>query len=773
MNRLLRKFTLMMFVWGLGFFAVSCSASTPQPPTQASVTTSALGTSIATKQPSPTALPSVTTTRQPTLTGFFLQPSSCGGLCPPQVTPVFTPEHPQVSYHLKPLTEPDALNLIRELDQYAHDADVYGPAGSRGAFVESQLSIRFIIQEAMQRFPNLSYADEYLWHLEFSRAVRNEAGVDEWVMERINQAINGGGYSLDTLNDLLNLHGFNMNDIHPVSNLFGDGKQAWVFNVRTNDESVSDGLFLVARQRTPSGYQLFKLVSQWAFSVGDSSIQDIADVNKNNLPDITLNIGRHSGTSCQREMQIYEWNGTAFYDLSKGGFHSFDCDTDWNIVSGGSVPMIVASQNAQQGGAQYTWNGKFYEFSGYTNATPWQAWYYAADAGTNSPSNDVIQLPALLDSPDALKNGSTYPDYLRFRLGVAYALLSKPEQAIAEMQKLISSPRDPFVKVFSELAKAFLETYKGDVDLYQACVKTDQLDQATRKQYNDDDSALADGYGLSQDVLYGSRLALTFPCDMNAAFNLLLKTIPANSSDIPKLLRQNGVEIAYSAGFDLNNDGQQEWLVVDKQELWYLIALQDGIFQAHEAGGGSEKIPETVQVAHWTDVPDPALILQGKTSLDIFTVNKDFETNIALSAWKLKSFRIPESQTAPQIQLVYQDHLPPDDYYPSAPWEGYRWDAESQAFKDDLLEYKLFVENDHKGAAQIAATALPLWDHWAKQQLDMFGWDIKQNYYLAGLAYQLAGNDQKAAQIYWQLWHDYPESPYALMARAKLVPDKP
>ncbi len=162
-------------------------------------------------------------------------------------------------------------------------------------------------------------------------------------------------------------------------------------------------------------------------------------------------------------------------------------------------------------------------------------------------------------------------------------------------------------------------------------------------------------------------------------------------------------------------------------------------------------------------------MLRGKDSLDVFTVNKDFEMNNVLQEWKLKSFDLPDSQSSPAIQLVY-DTPAPDDYYPSVPWEGYRWDAESQTFKDDLLEYKLFVENDPKTAVEIAQAALPIWDRQAKK---FASWDADHHYYLAGLAYQMAGDDQKAAQIYWQLWHDYPESPYALIARAKLEPDKP
>jgi hypothetical protein len=42
-------------------------------------------------------------------------------------------------------------------------------------------------------------------------------------------------------------------------------------------------------------------------------------------------------------------------------------------------------------------------------------------------------------------------------------------------------------------------------------------------------------------------------------------------------------------------------------------------------------------------------------------------------------------------------------------------------------------------------------------------------HYLLGLAYELVGDSQNAVNAYWQLWHDYPDSPYVLLARAKLA----
>jgi tetratricopeptide (TPR) repeat protein len=41
-------------------------------------------------------------------------------------------------------------------------------------------------------------------------------------------------------------------------------------------------------------------------------------------------------------------------------------------------------------------------------------------------------------------------------------------------------------------------------------------------------------------------------------------------------------------------------------------------------------------------------------------------------------------------------------------------------------------------------------------------------YYLLGLAYETSGETDKARNIYWQLWKEYPDSFYAIAVQYKL-----
>src|SRR4030095_4268378 len=109
-------------------------------------------------------------------------------------------------------------------------------------------------------------------------------------------------------------------------------------------------------------------------------------------------------------------------------------------------------------------------------------------------------------------------------------------------------------------------------------------------------------------------------------------------------------------------------------------------------------------------------------------------------------------------------------YYPDHPWAGYRWDANENEFKDDLLEYDLFILHDPNEALKIANQLLLSLDEWPK---DYESYLFPYTYYVVGLTYELSGDQQKAAQVYWEIWHDFPASPFAVLAKYKLVKVEP
>ena len=119
----------------------------------------------------------------------------------------------------------------------------------------------------------------------------------------------------------------------------------------------------------------------------------------------------------------------------------------------------------------------------------------------------------------------------------------------------------------------------------------------------------------------------------------------------------------------------------------------------------------------------------------------------------------------PEYQVFFLTPEPGEDYY-GVPWSGYRWDSDHQKFRDDLIEYKLFVEHNPQEAVVLADQILPLLEEW--KNIPDVRWWMPYRYYLIGLSYELLADQGKAAQIYWQLWHDFPDSHYARLAEFKL-----
>ena len=124
----------------------------------------------------------------------------------------------------------------------------------------------------------------------------------------------------------------------------------------------------------------------------------------------------------------------------------------------------------------------------------------------------------------------------------------------------------------------------------------------------------------------------------------------------------------------------------------------------------------------------------------------------------------PNSDPA-QVQILYTKPAS-ENNYATGPWGGYRWDSARREFREDLIEYYLFIEHSPEKAVEIANVIMPLLLDW--RDLDSVAWALPRYFYLCGLSYELAGDDQSAAKIYWQLWHDFPESQYALMTKYKL-----
>jgi hypothetical protein len=121
-------------------------------------------------------------------------------------------------------------------------------------------------------------------------------------------------------------------------------------------------------------------------------------------------------------------------------------------------------------------------------------------------------------------------------------------------------------------------------------------------------------------------------------------------------------------------------------------------------------------------------------------------------------------------------------YTPKSSWYTVGWIFETRKLgivdsslrrqneKLRLAEKTLFEEHNPAGAIEPIQCLLDDQCAPLNKQPD----DLKHYVeYLLGLAYEQKGDDAKAVQAYWQLWHDYPQSPFAYVAQRKLKSASP
>jgi hypothetical protein len=92
------------------------------------------------------------------------------------------------------------------------------------------------------------------------------------------------------------------------------------------------------------------------------------------------------------------------------------------------------------------------------------------------------------------------------------------------------------------------------------------------------------------------------------------------------------------------------------------------------------------------------------------------------------------------------------------------WTSSEQELAIIQIEQALFEAGDFIQAKTALNELL------AKSLFDSSGLNLIKAYltYLLALTNELSGDEETAVNLYWQLWHDYPDSPYSLNARRKL-----
>lgn len=137
-------------------------------------------------------------------------------------------------------------------------------------------------------------------------------------------------------------------------------------------------------------------------------------------------------------------------------------------------------------------------------------------------------------------------DDWRYRLGIYHALAGNFEQATNYFSQIYKSPVENLSRWISP-AEQFLKTYKDPLDIYRACVQSQE-------------------------------------CDTRLALKSLVQMLPVKDIEAPgELLGGYGVYIRATGQYDFDGDGEVErWFTVaprtdSKLEFWILVSTSNGL----------------------------------------------------------------------------------------------------------------------------------------------------------------------------------------------------
>lgn len=525
-----------------------------------------------------------------------------------------------------------------------------------------------------------------------------------------------------------------------------------------------------------------------------SSAQQFIDLAEN-VPELGLDLDARPGFEYTDE---YPWPWY-FGPPDANGVKALTAQLRYTLGEG--CPDLGDTITYLWNGVQYHWAGEvFTSLDSSLPKTCQIAW--ALLRGSQDEQALAVLQTALEDgSADIAKTwGPAIKDYIRLQLGMLYALHGQRQMAVQALQTVRDQPEHPEFSMASQLARTFLDAYPAEQSV-KACIQTvrflndalsKQIHQSRNFGYYLHDSILGKwGFDDPNWVYNGSSV-----CDIQAAFRQsILNQNPQDLDQFVLWLNRTGINHEIVQTADLTGDGTQDWIAILQISSRFLVNIEWPVWVIVRDRGGLDSVvvdtfnkwPEDPGGATLTTLrPDPALLpvavlTQGK-DLIVFRLTQAEQLGVEV-LFNNKSRRdidhVSVDSTRDMITIFYQGNESVSQYL-------YTWVPELQTFnfpefaptpRDPFEEKVNRIENKLFSEAHPAEVISPL--------DALLAGDIRESQnngsgssspptirpylqYLLGLAYELTGDEANAVHTYWRIWHDYPNNPYALMARHKL-----
>ncbi len=779
------------------------ATNSPQPPATPTVTQTAVPSPTATLPP--TATPQPTFIPTPESPGWILQPT-------PTIFPVTTPAESSDGYQLQDWDEAKAMEFIQLAGSYAENVQpvIDTWANQNEVYAYAQSIVEMAIYEALLRFPETPSREWLEWQLAYAQVMQGKPEATALVVELLEAGFADGRYTLDNLNDSLRPHRFAIQtgDYKPypleVTNLFGGGEindLRLITTLRYPNSPQSDGALIAISRENPA--HVTPIASNWSQGFGRFSQIWLHDLTNDNQPELLIDWDISSGGVACHLLSILHWQGEEF----KNPGSALPCRSGWSIGSTDEKGnFIVEAEDTLIGmGAAavletYAWNGTTFELKTSSSPLPdnpdtYSANYYKDFYDPLSELHLLEEVEANWTDEWRKVVGPNYLDALRFRQATLNFSLGEPETAINMLRQVATKPTDPITPTISLAAQAFLDSYSTPLDLYMACTNSLLVLKNALNGYEPDGSIRDSEVRLKSWGLGQYNLTL---CDPETAFEQIVDAW--NESDawkqtaVPDLFQQSSIKPSFLMPLDLDQDGDTDWLasieVVQPETRWFtlhkliaLISTDEGLIPLPiDETGNNPPTPLPLDTVLLSDYDTPVHVLffsYRPRIVAIETKNGEpfLREWLSYAYWPdFLDYQILNDSTNTKFIVRLEPRIWLEAYNEIV----YQWDPDKQDF--ELLEKRadnsLGIPLD-EAIAQAEALLLQKGDFAAAipvltavlaelRAQDELTWAIPRPFYLLGLAYELSGDEANAVDAYWTLWQTFPESPYALLAQAKL-----
>jgi len=715
-------------------------------------------------------------------------------------TPLHTPPVGAKAYRPAAWNEDEAFGLVDIVEQFSFADNLPMPFGDkRFNYQSDQTTIILAAQEALHRFPNTKYKEKLEWRIALANTILDNPDSDEWILKEIEKALNDKRVTLDNLYQLLNQFGFEISQREPAYNLFGNDQLAQVLWITRQDRGYT-GLYAALSQDKSGRYTLTKIYSSWDFNFGYDEPFKIEEHTGDDIPEVIMFAGYHNGSFCGYKLVIFQWQEDSFIDVGNNQFSFDECDypESWNYGmpdKNGREPIETWRSVAFYSGViryeRYEWNGERFELSESRLVPPekfddnFARWVIYAmneeDYHTIIDKTSQFLSEAIQFQTQEYKFGVSYPDYMRFQLGLAYAFQSDSNEARSIFKQIVQTPQNPSITAISEAARAYLDNYNGDADLYRACqAALSSMGKASGENPFGIDAAdyehLGQAWGYQPDWSWESIVL----CNLPLAFNKITAQLDvAQFENAPEQLKTAGVIIRSAVKADLDNDGQAEWVLLTDTsgndtpvEIWILHNTSTSIQPIPLVSWGRRKYELPLQDAKTAKLEIKTIILPEGDAINLIRAGQHFyifqlnaaEKSIKQVLWTMtdvENYIVHQQGSHLELEIVtnteYCRHC--RDIYV---WfnHNFEWTPSDEPDKFKVLEAETTLLAYWK-----PNEAIPL----LKSIVENTSYhDSPRLMYLLGLSYELIGDEGNTAQIYWKVWHNYPDSVYARLAQAKL-----